>query len=455
MRQPLILMLALSACVANGGCAGLTHYNTTKLAGRPDGLPQAVLMDAKQRAILSSTPETKRTYTWNAASQRYDKAVIEVGPSRVCAEPSPDALSALAASNALSLSKGPDLGINEAMSLAESAGSIGLRTQSIQLMRDAMYRLCEGRMSGALTDASFETLHRRLQSSMVAILAIEQLTGAVKAKQIILGAAASTGGSADATQKLTEKTAEAAEAVTGAEKALATSKSEQASAKEALATAKAAFAAATDDESKKAATAKVEEAQTKLTAKDKAVSDAQTKLDNATTAHQVIDQGRRAALGGSTTASSDGVFETGTPAELDPESVKAVASAVQAIVASTLDLQYSNELCTTIMLGSRSAGGSPESTKAVALTAKTSGDVDVTTVCANLLLRTAEGLDAQTRAMASTAAAYNAAIARIPAADLVKLFLTQTTKDGATTTTPSLPKPNGGPHFKLMAPMIN
>jgi hypothetical protein len=85
----------------------------------------------------------------------------------VCAEPSPDALSALATTVGLSLSNA-DRDYTANFALSEAGGSIGLRTQSIQLIRDSMYRLCEGYLSGALNEVAFETLHRRFQSSMVA-----------------------------------------------------------------------------------------------------------------------------------------------------------------------------------------------------------------------------------------------------------------------------------------------
>jgi len=45
-----------------------------------------------------------------------------------------------------------------AAALAEQSGSISLRTQSIQLMRDAMYRACEAYLSGGISEGEFYSL---------------------------------------------------------------------------------------------------------------------------------------------------------------------------------------------------------------------------------------------------------------------------------------------------------
>ncbi|MHA7872353.1 MAG: hypothetical protein ACX939_08390, partial [Hyphococcus sp.] len=224
-----ILLMTLS------GCAGLTHYNYQRNVLGNTG--SAIYSDAKQRAVLTTRQPGKSLDMLrdlrNDALRRANEASLDAAAEKdadkkkafqaqhdyhanfasnianlvlsgkfarkdmrviaMCAEPSPDALSALAASGGLAAEVfGQGKGQIQA-ALAESAGSIGLRTQSIQLMRDAMYRLCEGYMNGALGNAAFETLHRRFQNSMVAILAIEQLTGVVQAQAVALNSNAQTG----------------------------------------------------------------------------------------------------------------------------------------------------------------------------------------------------------------------------------------------------------------------
>lgn len=152
--------LVLCACVVLAGCANLDSiYRTIDVNG------MAVTVDAKQRAIFSA---------------EVPKKVV------VCAEPSPDALSAYGASLSGTFSKSSTEQAQLATALAEQSASIGLRTQSIQLLRDAMYRACEGYLGGGITEAEFYLLQRRFQNLTLGLLAIEQLTGAVKAEQVAL-----------------------------------------------------------------------------------------------------------------------------------------------------------------------------------------------------------------------------------------------------------------------------
>ena len=175
--------VSVMALIILQGCASMTHYNKSQPMNFRSYPGQVVTsLDAKQRVVLSN-----HTRDGIAA----------------CAEPSPDALSALAATQEGSFGNGSvNAGLNA--SLQEQAASIGLRTQSIQLMRDAMYRLCEGYLSNSLDPMSFETLHRRFQNTMVAILAIEQLTGTVKASQITLSPGTPPAGTASVTERVSD-----------------------------------------------------------------------------------------------------------------------------------------------------------------------------------------------------------------------------------------------------------
>ena len=87
----------------------------------------------------------------NNASDPYGVAIhldanqrlVIVQGQKYCAEPSPDAFAAYAASLGLGISAPTQGAASAAQALQSSAGSIGLRTQSITLMRDALYRMCE------------------------------------------------------------------------------------------------------------------------------------------------------------------------------------------------------------------------------------------------------------------------------------------------------------------------
>lgn len=69
----------------------------------------------------------------------------------ICAEPSPDALQAYAQSFSGGFNIPGTATAQVAQAFATSAGSIGLRTQSITLMRDHLYRICEASYNNQIT----------------------------------------------------------------------------------------------------------------------------------------------------------------------------------------------------------------------------------------------------------------------------------------------------------------
>lgn len=144
------------------------------------------LIDVKQRAII-------------VVKRKDANATV------VCAEPSPDALSAYAMQLALEGSTPSQGELKLAASSQESAAYIGLRTQSIQLLRDAMYRNCEAYANGAIDEAQYGIASRRYQRSMVALLAIEQLTGAIRVPPITI----TTEGAVEVAKSMNQMQAEA------------------------------------------------------------------------------------------------------------------------------------------------------------------------------------------------------------------------------------------------------
>jgi hypothetical protein len=124
------------------------------------------------------------------------RLVYQNSAGQICAEPSPDAIQAIAAGF------GAGAGVSDKGSAAlssaiqQSTAGIGLRTQSITLMRDALYRICEAYSGGVLLQPDVVQLLQRSQDMSLSVLAIEQLTGAVVAKQVVLqGSANSTAAS--------------------------------------------------------------------------------------------------------------------------------------------------------------------------------------------------------------------------------------------------------------------
>ncbi|MCD9117962.1 MULTISPECIES: hypothetical protein [Pseudomonas] len=184
--------------VSIAGCANLNSIYRTFDVSRGE----SSMSDIRQRAILVAPNENitkKYDATGKLVSQEYRKNGVFV-----CAEPSPDAMASLAYELA---AKGgyPEKASGElAFAMQDGAAFTGIRTQSIQMLRDFGYRLCESYMSGAISAAQYDLLMRRLQKNTVALLAIEQLTGTVKAPPIAL----TTSGRAEATKSLSEQRAE-------------------------------------------------------------------------------------------------------------------------------------------------------------------------------------------------------------------------------------------------------
>lgn len=310
------------------GCANMTHLTRQRtIAANGNGTTgQIFFIDAKQRVVLNRNGQT-------------------------CAEPSPDALSAIAASQSLNLTQGDNVELGSALSVAEAAGSIGLRTQSIQLMRDEMFRLCEARQNGAISQMWFELMHRRLQSTMVAILAIEQLTGAVRAPTIVLGGNGATG-NAESLVRLTTQRETLAASVSAGQAEVRQKTTARDTAAQELATAEMALTGA-NDANRAALTTARDTARTKKTGAEEALSAAQVTLAGREAALSSIDRAMT-SLSMASSAGANGTIEsTNRPG---PGEVEAIATAVQQIVDGVVSMRNSSDLCVSLIVQSAQNG---------------------------------------------------------------------------------------------------
>lgn len=185
--QKFIIELSIATAVLSGCSA---NHNSIYRDLRTSAGTGA-LVDIKQRAIMAGER--------NAKTANGNQKVV-------CAEPSPDSLSAYAAEIAAKTDTGKGVSVELATAFQESVAFVGLRTQSIQLLRDAMYRSCEAYMNGAISESQYSVLARRYQKHAIALLAIESLTGTVKAPAVTIN----TSGSAGNTRPLSEITDEIA-----------------------------------------------------------------------------------------------------------------------------------------------------------------------------------------------------------------------------------------------------
>lgn len=168
-----LIALVLSGCVGNMN--SIRHQFNVK-----NGKSQ--LIDVKQRGIFVGSFTKKQVETSNTGRT----VVKTIEHPVLCAEPSPDAMSAYAAELAAKGgSEGKAYGeLSSAMQ--ESSSFVGMRTGSIQTLRDYGYRLCEAYMSGGINEIQYESLLRRYQKNMVTLFAIEQLSGVNRVPTIAL-----------------------------------------------------------------------------------------------------------------------------------------------------------------------------------------------------------------------------------------------------------------------------
>ncbi|MDH5328284.1 MAG: hypothetical protein OEY58_22855 [Gammaproteobacteria bacterium] len=312
----------------------------------------AIFVDAKQRGIYRTKIEE---------IDGKEKVV-----NRYCAEPSPDALSAIAATLGVDFSITDKGKIGLSQSVAESASTIGIRTAAMQALRDIMYRNCEAYASGGITKFGLETLQRRFQSTMVGILAIEQLTGAVRAPATTLVSKANSG-SADAIVDLTNKSEVARAALNSAKEAEAQNqekfKKSVSQKEETEKMVKDGKSEAerientdkpSDAEKEKLKNYKklVEQHNKNVAEEESAKKAYETSV--ATTkekqqAYNAIDSARSAALTGGGSGSTAATIETIQGKPLSDEATKHVALAVQNIVGQVTNLSFKDEVCTTLI----------------------------------------------------------------------------------------------------------
>ena len=173
---------------ASTGCSSIIHEKFSV-----DGTPaQSLSIDARQRVILVTNKGGKH------GSEVHKFHVV-------CAEPSPDMFSTIASSlgaNAAVAEK--SVGISS--SLVEGAVKMGPRTQTIQLLRDGLYRACEGYMNGILDWREYKAIVSSYDIVMMTTLAIDGLSSAQDMTAAISGGSASAN-SGDASSSTTGGTA--------------------------------------------------------------------------------------------------------------------------------------------------------------------------------------------------------------------------------------------------------
>lgn len=356
-------LLVVAGLLAGCGARFSSIHRNVRL---PDGASAVQLIDAKQRAIIT-VPVPGQIELSNAETAAGDSHLsaahsLASGQVRVCSEPSPDVFSTIAAAatanGSFGQSKAPsninlDVGLSGATS--EQGATIG-RTQTINLLKEMMYRTCERYINNGIGSLELSVQAARDQRLIVATLAIEQLTGVVMPKATIIGSFGDTAGGGSA--------AAAVVAIDEAQKA-------QAAAQKAEKTANDAYAEASKDGKKDDACAQIAAAKDPANPGD-ALKDKVEGCKEATAA-QVAAQGKLktandnlAALkqamnsgGGLVTSATTSVQTNSGSGGIDQakaQSVEDVTAAVQEIVKMNYATDEFELLCIKIIDRDSGAG---------------------------------------------------------------------------------------------------
>jgi hypothetical protein len=174
------LYVASLTCMALVACSppGVIHRTSTL------GDVHILAVDANQRLVIQGTTTD--------------------GDKVVCAEPSPDAVAAhaaqLAANASLQLKSGDQASSSLAAGYSQSVASIALRTQTIQVLRDGYFRLCEARLNNLIERQDYQIIVAFIDEFIATVAAIEAIGGTVQAAPIAIYA----GGKAKAAKDNTE-----------------------------------------------------------------------------------------------------------------------------------------------------------------------------------------------------------------------------------------------------------
>ncbi|KMW57486.1 hypothetical protein AIOL_002451 [Candidatus Rhodobacter oscarellae] len=164
----------LIAATALSGCANSTIHKTSQL-----GEFNMLALDAKQRLVISGRrPVYKDPKTGYFTGGEYV----------ICSEPSPDALVAASSYAASTFSDADDTNLSAAFGTGEAASSLGVRTQTIQLLRDGYFRICEAYLNGAIGQEEYRRVIAAIDVFMITLVGIQAIGGVIKSEPVQVSA---------------------------------------------------------------------------------------------------------------------------------------------------------------------------------------------------------------------------------------------------------------------------
>ncbi|MEH3022691.1 MAG: hypothetical protein PGN19_08170 [Pseudomonas oryzihabitans] len=153
-------LIPLIAVIGLSGCA-----NWSTLYRQPNfSESDSLLTDIGARAIFVTPRNTKEGPNDNLRNT--PKTIV-------CAEPSPDSMQAYAAKLNWKLLSDSAVTRDAALAYSTAASYVGNRTQTVQLLRDQLYRLCEAYANGIIDSDTYTMLMSRSQRYTLALAMID------------------------------------------------------------------------------------------------------------------------------------------------------------------------------------------------------------------------------------------------------------------------------------------
>ena len=138
-----------------------------------------VIMNAERRVIFFSDKGAphggENTNLQNKASGN-EQRQRGLRPKIICAEPSPDVVSQLALSGGLNALTQTGSSTEANLAIAAAVSRLSNRTQTIQLLRDGLYRACEAYFNGVLGEDDYKSIIKGYDELLITLVAIEGLS---------------------------------------------------------------------------------------------------------------------------------------------------------------------------------------------------------------------------------------------------------------------------------------
>lgn len=155
--------LLLASAILLSACSppGVIHRTSTL------GSHNILAVDANQRLVIEGVVDGERV---------------------ICTEPSPDAVAAhaaqLAATANATLAEGKAASASLAAGYSQSVASLAMRTQTIQVLRDGYFRLCEARLNNLIDRKDYQVIVAFIDEFIATVAAIEAIGGTVQVSPI-------------------------------------------------------------------------------------------------------------------------------------------------------------------------------------------------------------------------------------------------------------------------------